>query len=104
MSIPNTFKTILAQAFTTNVTHMSLHTADPGTTGANDSAVAHKALTWTGPTNGVATVSATYTALTGNYTHVGLWAGATFRQGITCPISYAAAADVIVTVTHEVDQ
>jgi hypothetical protein len=100
--MPNAFKTILAQAFTTNVDSMSLHTADPGTTGASDSGITHKALTWTGPTDGVGSASATYNGLTGAYTHIGLWEGATFRQGVECEIAYDAPADVTVTVAHEV--
>lgn len=103
MSLEPGFKTTLCQAFTANVDKLSLHTADPGTTGANDSTVPHVTLTWDTPTDGVSTALAEIAALTGDYTHVGLWDDTTFRQGIPCAISYDAAADVAILVTHAVD-
>lgn len=103
MSLPSAFKTTLCQAFTNGVNKLSLHTADPGTTGANDSAVQHATVTWTGPTDGVATALVQISSLTGDFTHIGLWSDSTFKQGIPCVINYGAATNVAILVTHEVD-
>lgn len=104
MSMPDTFKNLLAQAFTDNVTHMSLHTADPGTTGANDSGITHAGVSWTGPTGGVSTGTSQFNAVSGNYPYVGLWEGATFRQGIECEIIYTGAANITVQLLYEVGE
>lgn len=98
--IPEAFRNLLCQAFTGSVDSISLHTDDPGTTGANDSAVPHEALAWTSPDDGSASATVLYEDLTGEFTHVGLWDGATFRMGIKCPIKLTAPADVVIMVTH----
>lgn len=103
MSLEPTFRNSLCQSFTTNVDKMSLHLDDPGTDGSNDSTVPHEAVTWSSPTDGVSTATVEYDDLTGDYTHIGLWDDTTFRQGIPCEIHYVTAADVTVTLTHEVD-
>lgn len=96
------FKDELCAEFTARVDSLSLHVTDPGTDGSNDSTVAHVALTWTAPVDGVSYAVATFAGLAGNYTHVGLWDGATFRMGILCPINFSTVADVAVMVIHEV--
>lgn len=55
----------LANAYTGQAASGSLHTADPGTTGASEvtggsPAYARKALAWTAGTTGTATATATY--------------------------------------------
>jgi hypothetical protein len=101
--MPDDFKAILVTAFIDNVTHMSLHTTPgPGTTGANDSAVTHVELTWGSIVDGVSSALAEFADVTGDYTHIGLWEGATFRQGIACEIHYTAPANLAILVTHEV--
>lgn len=104
MSMSNDFQTLLVEAFTGAVDSLSLHTADPGTTGANDSEVSHTALTWSTPIDGSSSAIASLTGITGDYTHVGLWEGETFRMGIECPVKYSAPADVMIMVTHSVEQ
>lgn len=104
MSMPDAFRNLLCQAFTDNVDHVSLHTADPATTGANDSAIPHAAITWSSPTVGVSTATVEIDDVTGDYTHIGLWDGATFRMGIECEISYGAATDIEILLTHEEDE
>ena len=104
MSLTEAFANLVCTGFTGHVSRISLHTADPGTTGANDSGITHATLTWTTPSSGLSTTSATFTALTGDYTHVGLWESTTFRQGIEVGIHYPAPADVTVLVTHSVGQ
>lgn len=100
VSLSDAFKTILCNAFTSNVDQVGWHTANPGATGLNDSTVTHVALTWSAPDNGVSLAQATFIGLTGAYTHLGLWSGAAFRQGLEMEINYAAPADVTVLFTH----
>ncbi|QDF19753.1 minor tail protein [Mycobacterium phage LilSpotty] len=104
MSMNDDFQTLLIEAFTDAVDSLSLHTADPGTTGANDSAVPHAPLVWSTPVDGTSSATASLTGVTGDYTHVGLWDGETFRMGIECPVKYSAPADVAIMVTHSVEQ
>lgn len=89
------------------VTQLSLHTADPGTTGANE---------LTAGTAGYARVANTYGAAAAGeadivgdaefnvssgvtVTHWGAWAGATFRFGEALAASQAFASDGTYTLT-----
>lgn len=76
----------------TLATHASLHTADPGTTGASEvtggsPAYARKAITWAASSGGSKTLSATVTfdvPASTTITHCGTWSassGGTFRGG-----------------------
>ncbi|MFD6105970.1 hypothetical protein ACFWFQ_25245 [Nocardia salmonicida] len=62
-----------------NTVYISVHIADPGTTGTNEASggspvYARKLSTWTSGTGGVVTGSqVTIDLPAGNYTHVGLW-------------------------------
>ncbi|PXX65381.1 hypothetical protein DFR70_104445 [Nocardia tenerifensis] len=64
-------------------TYVSIHTADPGTTGTNEAtggspAYARVATTWGTPANGQVTGSqATINLPAGTYTYAGLWSAAT---------------------------
>lgn len=58
-------------------TTVSLHTADPGTTGAAEAAgggYARQAVTWSGDGGELTGTPATFDVAAGNYTHVGVWA------------------------------
>ncbi len=71
---------------------LSLHTADPGATGANESSAARQPAGWAAAVNGDITasdVAFTGGAASGPCTHVGVWDadGTTFRGG------YALAGD-----------
>jgi hypothetical protein len=72
-------KQVVANAYSAEAQMGSLHTADPGTTGASEvtggsPAYARKALTWTAGTTGTATSSATFDVPTGvTVTHAGIW-------------------------------
>ena len=69
----------LAIAYGSNTPYLSLHTADPGTTGAFEAsggspAYARKALSWTpGSPDGTVTATATFDVPAGTYTFVGAW-------------------------------
>lgn len=87
--------------------NVSLHTADPGTTGANEvtggsPAYARKTTTWAG---GAADGSVTGSAVAfdvpaGNYPFMGIWNGATFIAGfaLSSPTG-ALPGQTTVTVT-----
>ena len=78
--------TRLAGDLATDAVEVSLHTADPGTTGANETTAARKTPAWTN-TNGTLTLSATEAftggAANGAVAFVGLWdtGGAHFLGG-----------------------
>ena len=81
--------------------YVSLHTADPGTTGASEAtggspAYARKPVTFTaGSVDGIVSGTAVvFDVPAGTYTHIGLWdlaTGGTFRGGAALPSSFVAA-------------
>lgn len=92
----------LCADYTGRVGKLSLHTGHPGTTGADESAVPQKSLTWTAPADGVSSATATYTGLVGVFPWAGLWDGATYLGAVEVNISNSTSRDVAVMLTHEV--
>lgn len=98
---------VMANALKSAATHASLHTADPGTTGANPTAAARQPIAWDGPTSGgdlslTGTEAFTGGAANGAVTHVGLWSaltGGTFYGGfaLTGDQSFNAAGEYTLT-------
>lgn len=101
-----------AAAFATGSTHMSLHTADPGATGANEvnggtPAYARKASTWAAAANGAVSISAAlaFDVPSGvTVTHIGLWSavtGGVFKGGTSLgvPETFTAQGQYVVTAT-----
>lgn len=78
---------------TGKVGQLSLHSADPGTNGANETTAARKTPTFNAPANGstdlAAQVDFTGGAANGAVTHVGLW----HADGTTFMGSYALSGD-----------
>lgn len=81
-------------------THISLHTGDPGTTGANPITGARRPVTWGASTNGdvTGTVATAHDIAAGEtVSHWGIWTaltGGTFLYGGTLPVAegpYGAA-------------
>ena len=72
-------KILNATDFATQVTHLSLHTADPGTTGADEvtgGSYARQAITFAAAASGssASNVACTFTVMPAcTVTHVGLW-------------------------------
>lgn len=106
----NATKEALATAYTGQGAYISLHTADPGTTGTSEAsggspAYARKLTTWTaGSSDGIATGSqVTFDVPAGTYTHVGIWSAATSGNFIDkCAISsttLSGQGQVLVTPT-----
>lgn len=96
----------MADHLGTLATHVSLHTADPGATGLNESPAARQPVTWAAAANGDITISAqenfTGGAASGPATHVGLWSavtGGTFYGGfaLTGDQTFNAAGEYTLT-------
>ena len=91
------------------ITHFSLHTADPGATGANESTAARVAATWSVDADGDLTDTAiafTGGAPSGPVTHVGYWSaatGGTFRgsRAVTGDATFNASGEYTVTSVTE---
>lgn len=92
MPFTSASRDVMLDALDTLATHASLHTADPGTTGASEvtggsPAYARKAITWASASSGSKTLSATVTFdVPGGttVTHAGTWSAisaGTFRGG-----------------------
>lgn len=86
-------------------THLSLHSADPGTTGINETTAARVAVSWTVDADGDLTSGSkafTGGASNGAVTHVGLWSantGGTFRGSfaLTGDTTFNSAGEYTVT-------
>jgi hypothetical protein len=98
---------VMANALKSAATHASLHSANPGTNGANETSAARQAIAWDGPTSGgdlslTGTEAFTGGAASGAVTHVGLWSaasGGTFYGGfaLTGDQTFNAAGEYTLT-------
>ncbi|KQN99684.1 hypothetical protein ASF21_12820 [Arthrobacter sp. Leaf234] len=92
----NVEKNALAAA----ATHIALHSADPGATGANQTSAGRVAAGWPASANGLIVVAGkNFTGGAGNgpVTHVGLWGGATggtFYGSFPIPTGNGSTNDV----------
>ncbi len=101
-------RTALADFEGTRITHVSLHTADPSTTGANEvtggsPAYARKAVTWPAAVTGTLTSpELTFDVPAGTYTHFGLWSAVTagvFRGGNPLAVSQVVSSQGQIKLT-----
>lgn len=107
MAFTNATKEEAALAVTALGNSISLHTADPGTTGTSEAtggnpAYARKVTTWTGAAaDGSVTGSpVVFDVPAGTYTHLGVWNGSTFVAGFALSSSTGALpGQQTVTVT-----
>lgn len=101
----------LALRYAAICTYLSLHTADPGTTGANEvsggvPAYARKAITWNAGTVDGSIVSdpITFDVPAGtDITHVGMWdavLAGNYRDSRAFTISFPSQGTVTLTVTY----
>jgi hypothetical protein len=89
-------------ALAAEITQMSLHSADPGATGTNETSAARQAVTLTDNGSGVLSVSNvafTGGAANGPVSHCGFWAGATFKGSLALSgdATFNAAGEYTVT-------
>lgn len=92
MSRTDLTKNTLAQAYASLAAKLSLHTADPGTTGANDLGLTHSDITWGTPAAGVVlSTEGTFLVLAGTViTHVGIWdSSGNFLDSIANNLTFA---------------
>lgn len=111
MAFTSATKEAAALAVTALGGFISLHTADPGTTGTGEAtggtpAYARKQTTWAGGASdgSVAGSQVTFDAVAGTYTHIGIWTAATagtFVAGfaLSAPVTLGAQGQVLVTPT-----
>jgi hypothetical protein len=109
MALSTTARNAAAQAIATGAAWVSVHTGDPGTTGANeDTTVPRKQTTWGSPSGGDIVGSQVAADISGSgggpYTHFGLWSavtGGTFWGGGTLSPAetFAGAGQLRVTPT-----
>lgn len=104
-------KNIMLEGLRGVALYVSLHTADPGTTGTSEAtggspAYARKAITWASPVTGgdltQTTPNPVFDVPAGTYTHFGLWSaasGGTFYGGGALSASETFAAQGTYTLT-----
>lgn len=97
MANSNTFRENMALAATNQATHINVHNADPGTTGAGESTSARGAITWTGgavdgTVNGAEVTLASVPV--GTYTYASLFSASSGSAYLT---SYLLPAPVTLT-------
>lgn len=112
MALNDTLLNIGNAAMQAAATHLSIHTAQPNTSGSNPALSARQAITWVTAANGdmIATVDLAFTggAASGPATHVGFWSaagtgspptGGTFYgwQALTGDQTFNAAGEYTVT-------
>jgi len=93
----------LAVASFQNIDKISLHTDDPGNTGANDSGETKQSLSWSTPAAGRMKASATFANVTGTFTHIGLWDNTLFIAARPLNVTLPTAQDLIVLVEFTVE-
>lgn len=111
MAFTNAAKEAGALAVTALGSYISLHTADPGTTGASEAtggspAYARKQTTWAGGAadGSVPGSQVIFDAPAGTYTHMGIWSaasGGSFVAGfaLSAPITLGGQGQGLVTPT-----
>ncbi|MGH3332478.1 MAG: phage tail fiber protein [Nocardioidaceae bacterium] len=105
MALTDATLTSLGNSLSTLCTHLSLHSADPGATGASESTASRVAVTWTVDADGDLTAGPcdfAGGAANGPVTHVGLWSaetGGTFRGAfaLTGDSAFNSAGEYTVT-------
>ena len=110
MALNDTGKNVMLDALAGAAGFVSLHTADPGTTGINEAtggapAYARKAITWNAAATGSVTASnqPVFDVPAGTYTHVGFWslvtAGTFYGSGDITDEVFAGQGTYTLTAT-----
>lgn len=99
-------RTLMAQLFADEATHLSLHTADPGDTGADElsgGSYARAALVWGSASAGIVTASPVAFAVPADttITHLGFWNGVTFLESKAADVGFVAAGSYGPTPRYE---
>jgi len=108
MPLQTPVKNTAADAVAPHLAFVSLHTGDPGSTGASEvaggnPAYARKALVFPAAANGATSATeVTFDAPAGAFSHFGIWSaatGGTFRGGGTLAVTQTLASQGQVKVT-----
>ena len=84
-----------------NVDGVTLHTDDPGNTGANDSGITKVGLTWGTPVTGVMSATGTFPSVpVGEYPWAGLWDGTVFIDKVAINLVVTQTIPFYLTVEH----
>lgn len=113
MPLTVTERNTLADFGAARMVWYSMHTGDPGTTGANEAnggspAYGRKQATWGASTTGTATAAQlTFDVPAGTYTHFGAWSaatGGTFRGGnaLSASQTLASQGQILFTPTYPI--
>ena len=103
----------MLQQEATRLSFMSLHTADPGTSGTSEAtggspAYARKSLTWGTATAGAISANqASFDAAAGSYSYVGFWdavTAGTFRGGSALATAQTLSSQGVIQVTPSFSQ
>jgi hypothetical protein len=98
-----TIKEACAAGYAGKATHVSLHTADPGSTGASATG-SRVAISWVaGSVDGVYTGTASITVGSVTVSHAGLWDAASagnFCEGGALPATYTGPGTYNLTLTY----
>lgn len=86
-----------------NINKMSLHTADPGYTGANDSGATKQTITWSPVSGGMMKALVTFEGVTGTFTHIGLWDDSEFIHSRTLNVTLPTEQDLKVLIEFAVE-
>lgn len=108
MALSVTARTALASAIASGATWISVHTGDPGTTGANEAAgVDREQTTWGAPgTDIVGSQTVHDVPAGGPYSHFGMWSavtGGTFYAGGTLSPAETFAGTGQLRITPTID-
>lgn len=98
-------RTVLATAFAGQANHLSLHTADPGNTGASElsgGSYARAVLTWGTASGGSVAASAVSFPVPADttITHIGFWNGSTFLESKLVNVSFVTAGSYAPTPVY----
>jgi hypothetical protein len=96
---------LMLDALGADITHLSLHTANPATTGASEAtggspAYARKAAVFTAANDGVLplTTAVTFDVPAGTYSYVGAWASGVWRGYGALPVARVKTGQDTITV------
>ena len=108
MALNNSALDVAGNALAADITHLSLHSADPGAGGANETTAARQPAGWTVTNGDLVATNRNFTGGTPNgpVTHVGYWtaaSGGTFRgsQPLSGDTTFNAEGEYTVTNVTE---
>lgn len=86
-----------------NINRVTLHTANPGNTGEHDSGTTPQPLTWSTPRGGWMKATASFSTVSGTFTHIGLWDDDVFIEARPLNVTLPSPQTLVVLVEFGVD-